>query len=93
MPTYEYECAKCGAVFEAFQSMSASPLDKCVKCGDKKVRRLIGAGAGIIFKGSGFYATDYGKKTNPCSGSEKKSACEENKGKACGDCKNAAANK
>ncbi|MBN1504526.1 MAG: zinc ribbon domain-containing protein [Candidatus Eisenbacteria bacterium] len=58
MPTYEYECKKCGYVFEVFQSMTAEPLTTCPKCFGKLVR-LPGAGAGIIFKGSGFYATDY----------------------------------
>ncbi len=58
MPTYEYECKKCGHVFEEFQRMTAEPLSKCPKCSGKVVR-LPGAGAGIIFKGSGFYATDY----------------------------------
>ncbi|PIQ88329.1 MAG: FmdB family transcriptional regulator [Candidatus Omnitrophica bacterium CG11_big_fil_rev_8_21_14_0_20_42_13] len=61
MPTYEYECLKCKYKFEAFQTMNAVPLKKCPKCG-KAVKRLIGAGAGIIFKGSGFYATDYKAK-------------------------------
>jgi len=58
MPTYEYECEKCGKHFEKFQNMSDEPLKCCPECGGT-VRRLIGAGAGIIFKGSGFYATDY----------------------------------
>ncbi len=58
MPTYEYECLKCKHAFEAFQSITASPLKKCPQCG-KSVKRLISAGSGIIFKGSGFYATDY----------------------------------
>jgi len=58
MPTYEYECEACGEKFEIFQSIKAEPIKKCPKCG-KKVRRLIGAGAGVIFKGSGFYTTDY----------------------------------
>jgi putative FmdB family regulatory protein len=58
VPTYEYECKKCGHVFEEFQRITAEPLTKCPKCGGK-VNRLPGAGAGIIFKGSGFYATDY----------------------------------
>ena len=57
MPTYDYECTKCGYTFEAFQNMSDEPLTKCPECG-KKVRRLIGGGIGIIFKGSGFYVTD-----------------------------------
>ena len=60
MPTYEYECKKCGLVFEEFQSITAAPLTKCVKEGcDGTVHRLISAGAGFLFKGSGFYQTDY----------------------------------
>ena len=58
MPTYEYECQKCGHRFEEFQSMKDAPLTKCPVC-KGKVKRLIGAGAGLIFKGSGFYITDY----------------------------------
>ncbi len=58
MPTYEYECEKCGHRFELFQSMSEEPRKRCPKCRGK-VRRLIGTGAGMIFKGAGFYATDY----------------------------------
>ena len=61
MPTYEYECQKCGHKFEVFQSITAEPLKKCPKC-NGKIRRLIGIGAGLIFKGSGFYDTDYRKK-------------------------------
>ena len=57
MPTYEYECTSCGHNFEVFQAMSDEPLKTCAKCG-KKVRRLIFGGAGVIFKGSGFYVTD-----------------------------------
>ena len=60
MPTYEYKCHKCEKVFEVFQKMSDKSLTSCAdkKC-DGKVRRLIGKGAGFIFKGSGFYTTDY----------------------------------
>ena len=61
MPTYEYECTHCGYKFEKFQNMTDEPLKRCPKC-HRKVNRLIGAGAGIIFKGPGFYATDYAKK-------------------------------
>lgn len=60
MPTYEYECVKCGHRFELFQKMSDAPLKTCPEC-HKALRRLIGTGSGIIFKGPGFYATDYRK--------------------------------
>jgi putative FmdB family regulatory protein len=66
MPTYEYSCEKCGKTFETFQSMKAEPFKECPKelCQQKtwghgKVKRLLGTGAGLIFKGSGFYTTDY----------------------------------
>lgn len=59
MPTYDYECSSCGHRFEEFQSMSAKPLKKCPECGKSALERLIGLGAGIIFKGGGFYETDY----------------------------------
>ena len=60
MPTYEYQCEKCGMIFEEFQSISAPPLTKCKKteC-DGAVKRLFSPGAGFLFKGSGFYITDY----------------------------------
>ena len=59
MPTYEYQCSDCGHTFEEFQSITAEPIRVCPQCSKKKVRRLIGRGAGVIFKGSGFYETDY----------------------------------
>src|SRR5215467_653686 len=59
MPTYEYRCDACGHTFERFQSITADPIKRCPECGKSKVRRLIGTGAGLIFKGSGFYITDY----------------------------------
>jgi putative FmdB family regulatory protein len=59
MPTYEYECDACGHNFDEFQSMSEEPLKKCPQCGKKKLRRVFGTGAAILFKGSGFYETDY----------------------------------
>ena len=62
MPTYEYRCPSCKYEFEKLQSMSDEPIKKCPKCG-KKVQRLMGSGSGIVFKGSGFYQTDY-KKSN-----------------------------
>ncbi len=58
MPTYEYECMKCGHVFERFQNMTDPPARRCPLC-RCKVRRLFGTGAGLLFKGSGFYQTDY----------------------------------
>ena len=58
MPTYEYKCMKCDHEFELFQNMSDEPVKTCPKCGGS-VQRLIGSGAGLIFKGSGFYTTDY----------------------------------
>jgi putative FmdB family regulatory protein len=59
MPTYDYMCEKCEYEFEQFQSITAKPLRACPKCGKRTLKRLIGAGAGVIFKGSGFYETDY----------------------------------
>jgi putative FmdB family regulatory protein len=59
MPTYEYKCQACGHTFEKFQTMTAPHVRKCPECGRSKVKRLIGTGAGLIFKGSGFYETDY----------------------------------
>lgn len=59
MPTYDYQCAACEHTFEEFQSITAKPLRKCPECGKPRLNRLIGTGAGVIFKGSGFYETDY----------------------------------
>ena len=59
MPTYEYRCAACDHQFEEFQSITAPVKRKCPKCGKAKLERLIGIGAGVIFKGGGFYETDY----------------------------------
>lgn len=81
MPTYEYECAKCGKTFDVFQSMKDAPLKACPdkKC-KGKVKRLLGTGAGLIFKGSGFYTTDYRSEgykqaaKKETSGSETKAA-------------------
>ena len=63
MPTYEYACQKCGHEFEQFQSMRDEPLKKCPKCKKQSLKRLVGGGAGLIFKGTGFYITDYKKKS------------------------------
>lgn len=59
MPTYEYKCGNCDHLLEIFQSITASPKKKCPECGKLKLQRLLGTGAGLIFKGSGFYETDY----------------------------------
>jgi putative FmdB family regulatory protein len=59
MPTYEYHCDACDHHFDEFQSITAEPLKKCPQCKKSKLRRVFGAGAGILFKGSGFYQTDY----------------------------------
>ncbi len=59
MPTYDYLCESCSHELEIFQSIKARPKRKCPECGENQLKRLIGTGAGIIFKGSGFYETDY----------------------------------
>ena len=59
MPTYEYQCDACTHNFDEFQSFSDKPLKKCPKCGKRKLRRVFGTGAAVLFKGSGFYQTDY----------------------------------
>ena len=64
MPTYDYICNKCEKVFEFFQSMSDAPLTKCPDCEKQKLRRIISGGTGLIFKGSGYYLTDYKNKKN-----------------------------
>jgi putative regulatory protein, FmdB family len=74
MPTYDYACPKCGHAFEQFQSMKDEPLKKCPKCKKTGLKRLVGGGAGLIFKGSGFYITDYKKKSGGDSGGGDKSS-------------------
>jgi len=72
MPTYEYECTSCHIRFEKFQSIKDDPISTCPEC-KGRVKRLIGAGIGIIFKGSGFYTTDYKKSSSLPNNSSKKS--------------------
>ncbi len=72
MPTYDYKCNECGYKFELFQTMSADPIQECPKC-KGKVKRLIGTGAGPIFKGTGFYQTDYKNASKPGSSSKAES--------------------
>jgi putative FmdB family regulatory protein len=69
MPTYQYKCLECGHDFEMFQKMSDEPIKECPKC-KGEVKRLLGAGAGPIFKGSGFYHTDYKNKSEKSEGSK-----------------------
>jgi putative FmdB family regulatory protein len=65
MPTYEYQCTDCGHEFERFQKMSDEPVKVCPECGEPKVQRRISTGGGVVFKGPGFYATDYRKSPPP----------------------------
>lgn len=76
MPTYEYECKGCRHQFEVFQTITAQPLKQCPKCKKRTLRRLIGTGAGIIFKGSGFYQTDYRSDHYKKRAKEEKSSVE-----------------
>ncbi|MDP2912620.1 MAG: zinc ribbon domain-containing protein [Candidatus Omnitrophota bacterium] len=91
MPTYEYECSKCKECFEKFQGIKDAPIKYCPKCG-AKVYRLIGMGSAVIFKGSGFYQTDYKNRVpSDAGGKDKKSAkdnkpCPEAKSKGCEGC-------
>ena len=75
MPTYEYICEKCGHRFELFQRMSEEPKSKCPEC-NGSVRRIIGAGAGFLFKGDGFYVTDYRSKDYKEKAKAEKSAAD-----------------
>ncbi|HFB67772.1 MAG TPA: zinc ribbon domain-containing protein [Calditrichae bacterium] len=81
MPTYEYKCKQCGHQFEAFQKISDDPLTECPECGGEVVR-LISGGTGLIFKGSGFYLTDYARKNSssaPKNGNGKAQSKSESK--------------
>ncbi len=73
MPTYDYDCTDCGHAFEEFQSITAAPLESCPECGGK-VQRRINGGAGLIFKGSGFYLTDYKRAPATAGKNDNKSA-------------------
>lgn len=81
MPTYEYECQNCNYRFEKFQNMTDEPRKRCPKC-RHKVKRLLGTGGGIIFKGSGFYETDYRSEGYTKKAKEEKSAASSSKADA-----------
>ena len=81
VPTYEYRCEDCGFEFELFQSMTAPVKRKCPHCGEPKLKRLIGAGAGVIFKGSGFHETDYRSESYKKGAEAEKKASEPKKEK------------
>lgn len=85
VPTYEYECQKCGHTFEALQRMTDKPLKKCEKCSGP-VKRLISLGSGIIFKGSGFYETDYKRAPSKKSDKPDTKPCQTGQGD-CSSCK------
>jgi putative FmdB family regulatory protein len=76
MPTYDYECDACGHAFELFQSINDSVKKKCPECGKPKLRRLIGTGAAVVFKGSGFYQTDYRSESYKKAAEKEKPASE-----------------
>ena len=76
MPTYDYECDACGHAFELFQGITAPVKRKCPECGRLKLRRLFGAGAAVMFKGSGFYETDYRSDAYKKAAAKDKKAAE-----------------
>ena len=80
MPTYDYVCKKCGHEWELFQSITANAKRKCPDCGKLSAKRVIGPGAGIIFKGSGFYQTDYRSSAYKKAAAADKKAQEKSKG-------------
>jgi putative FmdB family regulatory protein len=86
MPTYDYECDACGHTFELFQSISEPVKKKCPECGKPKLRRLFGTGAAVVFKGSGFYQTDYRSESYK-KGAEKDKPAAESKGDSKSDSK------
>lgn len=85
MPTYDYECDACGHTFELFQSFSDAVKKTCPECKKRKLRRLFGTGAGIVFKGSGFYQTDYRSESYKSAAAADKKASEASKSDSSGD--------
>jgi len=86
MPTYQYECSACGHSFEAFQPISQTRLKKCPQCEKDKLDRLIGSGSGIIFKGNGFYETDYKNKRPSCPKAAQDNGGKSGKPESCKSC-------
>lgn len=83
MPTYDYACEACGHEFETFHSMNDDALTDCPECGKPTLKRLIGLGAGIIFKGSGFYETDYKQKRGSDTEKTEKASSEKKESSGC----------
>lgn len=82
MPTYEYQCRECGHSFDEYQSITADALVICPNCGKRSLKRVMGTGGGLIFKGSGFYQTDYKKNgSSPSTSTAKKEKAPETKPK------------
>lgn len=90
MPTYDYQCPKCDHTWEMFQPITAKPVKKCPECGKQSARRVIGPGAGIIFKGSGFYQTDYRSESYKKGAAAAKKATETTSSSSNGESKPAA---
>ncbi len=87
MPTYEYQCQACGHEFEQFQSITARPLRKCPECGKSQLQRLIGVGGGVLFRGSGFYQTDYRSEAYKKAAAADKPASSNGQSRSNGQCK------
>ncbi|MCX8082153.1 MAG: zinc ribbon domain-containing protein [bacterium] len=90
MPTYEYECTKCGYKFEKFQKMTEQPVSKCPEC-KGKVKRLIGLGGGVIFKGPGFYTTEYRSENYKRREREEKTGVASSTGSSSSSCSSCSA--
>lgn len=90
MPTYDYKCEACGHRFERFQWITAEPVKVCPQCGRHKVRRLVSGGAGLLFKGNGFYITDYRSESYKNAAKAESKASGDGNGKASACCQSCA---